>query len=624
VPFDSPDLNLGDMLVDIRKGKTQLPDFQRDWKWDADRIRGLLASVAVGHPIGVVMMLETGGDGSRFLPRPVSGVDLADGQVPELLILDGQQRLTSFLQSLLSAKPVATQDTRNKRLTRWYYVDMARALAEDPDMEEAIIAVPENRLMTKYGFGGEVVADYSSTEKECAAEMFPMNIVYKPGAIDQWMVTYLRMDEANMPERLARWSRFNEAVLKLVQSYTVPVIILKKQTPKEAVCTVFEKVNTGGVPLNVFELLTATYAADGFRLNDDWKQRKERLNAQPVLRGVQNTDFLQAVTLLATRAKRNGAISSGIDPAQASGISCKRKDILNLTLEDYKRWADPVTKGFEWAVAFLADERIFRARDLPYNTQLVPLAAIHVALGAEAEMYGTTEKLRQWYWCGVLGELYGAATETRFARDLGEVTAWVKGGPVPSTLEEAIFNPSRLLTLKTRNSAAYKGVYALLMRDGCRDWLYDKAIDLAWFFDHRLDIHHIFPKSWCQKNHIDPGKRESVVNKTAISFSTNRMIGGVAPSKYLPRLETKGSMTQEKLDSILATHSISPAHLRADAFDAFFAERQSALLQLISQAMGKEVFAGVEGEHPEDFESEEALDAEEFPAVDEATDGLGS
>ncbi|MBP0645272.1 hypothetical protein J8J17_26125, partial [Mycobacterium tuberculosis] len=78
-------------------------------------------------------------------------------------------------------------------------------------------------------------------------------------------------------------------------------------TSKGAVATVFEKVNVGGLPLNVFELLTATFAGDpqyyeshgtDFRLNDDWKETQEKFAAYPVLAGLENTDFLQAVTLL--------------------------------------------------------------------------------------------------------------------------------------------------------------------------------------------------------------------------------------------------------------------------------------------------------------------------------------
>ena len=75
--FDSPDLNLGSLLQDVAKGKVQLPDFQREWKWDDDRIKGLLASVGRDHPIGVLMMLETGGDGAAFAPTLLAGVDRA-------------------------------------------------------------------------------------------------------------------------------------------------------------------------------------------------------------------------------------------------------------------------------------------------------------------------------------------------------------------------------------------------------------------------------------------------------------------------------------------------------------------------------------------------------------------
>ena len=54
---------------------------------------------------------------------------------------------------------------------------------------------------------------------------------------------------------------FNQFILSAFTQYLLPVINLDKETPKEAVCTVFEKVNTGGVTLTVFELVTASFAA---------------------------------------------------------------------------------------------------------------------------------------------------------------------------------------------------------------------------------------------------------------------------------------------------------------------------------------------------------------------------
>src|ERR1022692_2813107 len=128
MPFESPDWALGDLLKDIRAGKVQLPDFQRDWKWDDDRIRSLLATITRGYPIGVVMTLETGVDGARFKPKPIAGAPVSSGlREPEQLLLDGQQRLTSLYQALMSGEVVSTTDARGKRLHRWYYIDIERS-----------------------------------------------------------------------------------------------------------------------------------------------------------------------------------------------------------------------------------------------------------------------------------------------------------------------------------------------------------------------------------------------------------------------------------------------------------------------------------------------------------------
>ncbi len=315
--------------------------------------------------------------------------------------------------------------------------------------------------------------------------------------------------------------------------------------------------------------------------------------------------LLQAVTLLVTRARRLSRPPD--DSGKAPAVSCRRPDILGLRRDEYERWAPEVERGFLWAARFLNDERIFDVRDIPYQTQLVPLAAIHVALGERAETVGTVEKIRRWYWCGVLGELYGGSIETRFANDLVQVVDWIGGaGSEPSTVYDSSFDPGRLLTLRTRNAAAYKGVYALLMKRGCRDWLYDRDITFADHYQLAVDIHHIFPKAWCAANGVDPVQQESIVNKTAISAATNRIIGGKAPSRYLRQLVERADTTISSVRALVEGHQIVHEHLAADDFKAFFAARQRALLDLIGQAMGKAI-SDVAGAAVADYE----LDAEE-------------
>ncbi len=87
----------------------------------------------------------------------------------------------------------------------------------------------------------------------------PLHFVFDAQRVNEWKKAYIKADEDRNWER---WGLFDEAVLQQVRAFQVPMIRLASSTSMDAVCAVFERVNTGGVPLNVFELLTATYAGD--------------------------------------------------------------------------------------------------------------------------------------------------------------------------------------------------------------------------------------------------------------------------------------------------------------------------------------------------------------------------
>lgn len=616
--FDSKDTPLQDLLKGIETGATQFPDFQRGWVWDDEHIRSLLASVSLAYPIGAVMLLEAGGQDVRFQTRPVEGAPETN-VTPSTLILDGQQRLTSLYLALSSGIPVKTRDARGKSVERWYYLDIEKTLNPDLDREEAIVGIPIDRKVLN--FRGEVVADYSTPDLERQAGMLPVSIIFDHMALMDWGMKYVQAGQSAGSDGFARWNDLTQQAILRFQQYHVPVIELKRGTPKEAVCQVFEKVNTGGVSLTVFELLTATFAADGFHLREDWAKRQRSLREHPVLHGIENTDFLQAVTLLGSRHRREDALhqvkplDQAKQPDQAPGISCKRKDVLRLTLDEYQRWADPVTEGFKQAAKLLYGQKVYSARGLPYRTQLTPLAAILTVLGSQAETAAIRGQLARWYWCGVFGELYGGSIESRFARDLPEVLSWVSGGPEPITVTEAAFQASRLLSMRTRNSAAYKGVSALLIRDGGQDFRTGVPVDEARYFDERIDVHHIFPQAWCRKKQVPSSRFDSIVNKTPLAAKTNRMIGGNAPSTYLPRITKDSGLNDSEMDSVLRSHVVEPDYLRADDFDAFFAARQKALLDRIEAAMGKPVMHDITALQPVLADDDEDVEEDENEAA---------
>ena len=572
------------------------------------------------------MTLDAGGE-VNFKPRPVEGAPTGAKNVsPHSLLLDGQQRMTSLYQVTLRNKVVETVTPKNKKVKRWFYIDIRKALDPSIDREVAILGVPEDRIV-RTDFGREVVMDLSAPEQEYAALMYPITQVFD---WDRWQDGFDQYWKGDANEGVRdTFRKFKREVLENFKYYRVPVISLDRSTTKEAVCVVFEKVNTGGKPLDAFELVTAMYAADGHELRKDWygdeSQKGRHLRFVDTLRpadseagiiaNVSNTDFLQAVSLFYTRDRRREAEVAGKQGKELPAVTGNRQALLNLPLAAYKQYEKQVELGFMKAAKFLHMLHIYRIFDLPYQSQIVPLAAIIADIGDAWEHEANRSKLVRWYWNGVFGELYGSAVETRIAKDFMEVPAWLQGGPEPTTVSETIFRADRLKTMRMRLSAAYKGINALLMKEGAQDFRSGQKFDHTVFFGENVDIHHIFPQDWCKRQGIKPAIFDSIINKTPLSFRTNRIIGGVAPSEYLVKLEKGDKQTPAiepaRLNAYLSSHLIAPEILRRDDFEGFMAERQKRLLGLIEQATGNAVYAGAEQEEGVDVAGDaDAVEAE--------------
>lgn len=598
--FDSTKTNLYEILKDVHKGKIQLPDFQRGWVWDDNRIKGIIASVAKSFPIGAIMLLETGNESIRFKTKPVEGAP-KNGNAPDMLILDGQQRITSLYQAIITNQVVTTRNAKKYEIKRWYYIDMAKALDPDTDLEEAIFSINEKKILTE-NIGRDIVLDLSTEENEFKNLMYPVCMVDE---YDDWRTKFSEYWDYEK-DKIKFWNEFERKIIKGFTGYQLPVIVMKKENPKEAVCQVFEKVNTGGVSLTVFELLTASFASEEFDLKDDWEKVKSKLSEYKPLKATSNTDLIQSITLFATYQRRLEQIALG-KTENLPPVSAKRKEMLNLQLEDYLKHRDKIVKGFIKAAKLLTENSIYSARDLPYTTQLIPLAAILAHFGDEIDNVGYKNKIMQWFWCGVFGELYGGANETRYALDVLQVIDWIaNGNDEPKTIYEANFSPSRLLTLRTRNSAAYKGIYALILNNSAKDWLSASDITVSTYFSESIDVHHIFPVAWCLKyeNAIPRNDFDSIINKTPLSGRTNRIVSGDAPSKYLNRLREKAGVNEEIFTDFVESHLLDTSYLRADDFYGFFKDRQEKILQKIEQSMGKtiprEIIIDEEGKFQED------------------------
>ncbi|MES5045636.1 DUF262 domain-containing protein [Rhizobium nepotum] len=597
--FDSTKQSLKTLLEQVRDGRIQLPEFQRDYVWSEEAVVSLLASISKGYPVGALLILERGGE-VDFKPRGVEGTALA-GVEPELLLLDGQQRMTSLFQSLFSTTPAKVKDAKGNVNPRLFYMDMRKALVPDADFEDAIMVVGADKKIWK-AFGRETEKDFSTTELEFEQFMFPLDKMFDAG---DWLYAFQDFWEAKGTDVYKIRKDFDQKIVEKITRYEMPIIKLSRANGRNAVCTIFEKVNVGGVKLDAFELLTAIFAgtAEGFDLRADWRGTKEaagRLTRMQkntpewgVFSKIASTDFLQACTVLHTMERKAQREQEGL----TSQVSCKRDELLALPLAAYKKHADRLEAGFREAAQFLTRQNILFGYDLPYPSQLTILACVFAVLGDKAQNASVQAKLDTWFWRGVIGEVYGSAVESKIARDVPEMIDWALGlkESGPQSSEEANFSIDRLYYMRRRQSAAYKGFHALLMRQGCEDFVSGKPFSIMTLWQSNVDVHHIFPQAWCKNQQKDRGRMDSIINKTPLSDVTNRyIVRGDAPSVYLKRIEQEHNIAPELLDAILRTHLIDPALMRADDFDGFYEDRRAKLAALAGKAMSKLVSADLE------------------------------
>src|SRR5690606_35171726 len=111
---------------------------------------------------------------------------------PQALLLDGQQRMTSLYQVTLRGKVVETVTPRKKLVKRWFYMDMEKALDPSVEREEAVIALPENKVLAE-DFGRRILHDASTRQKEYEGLLYPLAAVFD---WDNWQKGFISFSMA--------------------------------------------------------------------------------------------------------------------------------------------------------------------------------------------------------------------------------------------------------------------------------------------------------------------------------------------------------------------------------------------------------------------------------------------
>ena len=541
------------LLASIHHREVALPDFQRDFVWEPRATEELIESICQNFPAGSLLRIKNTTD-FFFQPRAIDGAPPLDGHTPSYLILDGQQRLTSLYQALYGVG-----DHR-------YYVNM-QVMIDDGDLEDAVFYLRRSAGEKRFG----------PIEKQSAALCLPLPVLLGENegihewqkGFDEWMDAVLEQrpetgdDRALLKQQLRgvrkRW-------LKNIEEYEFPMVTLADRTAAEAVCTIFETLNRTGIKLSVFDLLAARFWPEDVRLRDWWDQARAD---HPIIE-----DF-------------------GIDPyyvSQAVAIvtapgapSCKRSAVLKMTAERLRRGWEPTIKGLARALNILRDDcGVVLPQWLPYNTIIVPAAAA-LATTVDArgpEVGAVREKFKRWFWCSVFGQAYESSPNSQSAIDFTQLAGWFTGGDPPVTVQEFDFDVSSLRQTTTRQRAVYRGVIALILRNGSRDFHTCAPMTASMIEEKRIDDHHVFPQKYLKEapEDVSGTLRDCVLNKTLIDRDTNVRIGKRAPSDYLA--EITAEIGCDALRDLLESHllpSEPDSPLLRDDFEGFLDAREKLI-----------------------------------------------
>ena len=254
------------LVEQAHEGKVCLPNFQRDFVWTREEVADLVRSIVRGYFIGSLLLLRCDANNPPFAPIFLRGSNPQRREPrPELLVLDGQQRLSSLIYAL-TAPDLSLKDSSKRR---WYFVNLDVLLAE-PDSDEVVFDRARRELR---GLDNREV-QYAQRILPCTELLTQQAFYTWRDGFDDWA----RANDSEVHDQYrSHWRDGWTSAVTDFQTFEVPLVELPRVDDSDnesigRVCAIFEKLNSTGVELSVYDLLTARLYRSDIRLHDLWSE----------------------------------------------------------------------------------------------------------------------------------------------------------------------------------------------------------------------------------------------------------------------------------------------------------------------------------------------------------------
>lgn len=527
------------LFLEIDSGQIKLPMFQREFVWDKVQSAKLIDSILKGYPIGTFIFWKT-----KEALRSVK--DIGNHSLPETpkgdyaqYILDGQQRITS----LYAIRKGLRISKDGKEIN---YRDIYVNLDYDPLNDEQIVTSQKEEE--------KVYVSVHELLTRKMGELFKQVGANKADLVEEYKTKLTTYDFAT---------------------------ITIKDYPIDIACDIFSRINTGGKPLTLFEIMVAmTYdEAKGFDL---------ALKYDELLNGNDESDKSL------TKAKFDTVPAATVLQAVAAITtdSIRAKDILKIRRDKFIANWDPMVSSMFTAVDFIRTKlHVPVSQLLPYASLLVPFTYFFYKNENKRPTEVQSKLLRQFfYWVG-LNWRYSGSTETKIDEDLKKMNLILKEKkPRYSSDELEVTAEGIANTWFSAGNSNVKAILCLFAAQKPRNLDDDSDVILD---NSNLKIassrnyHHFFPKAYVNK-HFKDSEPNMVANITLIDAASNNKIRAKAPSFYVKEFKNSNS----KLTSSLKSHLIGSQKdfgILEDNYEKFIEKRSKAIADALNEALNPEM-----------------------------------
>ena len=477
-------IKIRDLIGEINRGEVLLPEIQRAYVWKKPQVAKLLDSLYREYPSGQILLWDT----VQFpVTKRIEGVEIQPGARSghPKIVLDGQQRLTSLY----------------------------KALGED-----------DNELSVYFHLGNEQFQLYLSRLK---ADPLWISVreIFNNKKSDLKVLREINkrldktIDEATMDLYLERLQK-----LRGIGNYKYPIEMFKTDD-YDQVTELFVRINSGGTRLRTAELVLAQLA---LRLPGAIVETFEKAINEYDERGYE----------LDARFLIRALIVSGTGQSRFRYLA----DFWKKQPSEIKKIWKSARRGIDAAVNFVRQNAGFESSDwLPSLNALIPLASY---FEQHDTVTGDVERgLLQWFYVASLRTRYSAAAETAMDEDLKAIQT---GDPIRELMRNALGSNRKIEVCADEfDDAGWKNplfpmTYAVAKKRGAKDWFTGMALskDVVGE-DHRVEIHHIFPKALLKEKKERRKDIDEIANLAFLMARPNKQISNRKPCEYLADIAKK-------------------------------------------------------------------------------------